>query len=161
MSKPLFSCVESVADSWLPAASWPAFTSRGSAIAGSGARIAAMPIGINTSIANAKPCLANRNIVCLVLRAAAVGGSVAATGIMCTRIGEKRKTRHKASSSFAKSCDPCKLGPALRSVFVSGLDDVAVVRQTLERGARYLGIYKTLGHSPKARLVVTMIEVRS
>jgi hypothetical protein len=33
--------------------------------------------------------------------------------------------------------------------------------QVIELGRPVVGCYKTLGHSPKARLVVTMIEVRS
>src|SRR5262245_2551818 len=36
-----------------------------------------------------------------------------------------------------------------------------MMRETVEERGCHLGIYKTLGHSPKARLVITMIEVRS
>ena len=40
-------------------------------------------------------------------------------------------------------------------------DDVAVMSETVEQRGVIFGSPNTLGHSPKARLVVTMIEVRS
>ena len=46
--------------------------------------------------------------------------------------------------------------------FVTGFDDLAVMRQAVEERGGYIGIApKTLGHSPKARLVETIMEVRS
>jgi hypothetical protein len=44
---------------------------------------------------------------------------------------------------------------------VAGLDDVAVVVSRSSSAVVILASPNTLGHSPKARLVVTMIEVRS
>ena len=44
---------------------------------------------------------------------------------------------------------------------VAGLDDIAVVGEAIEQRGRHLGITEALGHSPNARFVVTMIEVRS
>ena len=44
---------------------------------------------------------------------------------------------------------------------VAGLDDLAMVGQAVEQGCGHLGVAEEAGHSPKARLVVTMIEVRS
>ena len=44
---------------------------------------------------------------------------------------------------------------------VAGFDDVAVMGEAVELRGRHFGSPNTLGHSPKARLVVTMIEVRS
>jgi len=36
---------------------------------------------------------------------------------------------------------------------VAGLDDIAMVGEAIEQGAGHFRIAKTLGHSPKARLV--------
>ena len=44
---------------------------------------------------------------------------------------------------------------------VAGLDDVAVMCQAVEQAVVILASPNTLGHSPNARLVVTMMEVRS
>ena len=45
---------------------------------------------------------------------------------------------------------------------VAGLDDVATMGQAVEqRAVVILASPNTLGHSPKARLVVTMTEARS
>ncbi len=44
---------------------------------------------------------------------------------------------------------------------VSDLDDVAVVGQTIQKRAGHFGIDKHAAIRPEARLVVTMIEVRS
>ena len=44
---------------------------------------------------------------------------------------------------------------------VAGLDDVAVMREPVEQRGCHFGSPNTLGHSPKARLVVTMTDVRS
>jgi hypothetical protein len=38
---------------------------------------------------------------------------------------------------------------------------IAVVSQAIEQRSRHLGVGEALGHSPKATLVVTMVEVRS
>ena len=45
--------------------------------------------------------------------------------------------------------------------FVAGFDDVAVMREAIEQRGVILASPKTLGHSPKARLVVTITDVRS
>ena len=59
--------------------------------------------------------------------------------------------------------DRLPLGPILEAPgVVSGLDDLAVVRQTIEERGGHLGVAEDgRPHSPKVRLVVTMIEVRS
>ena len=44
---------------------------------------------------------------------------------------------------------------------IAGFDDVAVVGQPIKQCGGHLASPNTLGHSPKARFVVTMIEVRS
>jgi hypothetical protein len=44
---------------------------------------------------------------------------------------------------------------------VSGLDDVTVMGQPVEQCGGHLASPNTLGHSPNARLVVTMMEARS
>jgi len=44
---------------------------------------------------------------------------------------------------------------------VAGLDDVAMMGQIIEQPAVIFGSPNTLGHSPKARFVVTITEVRS
>ena len=43
----------------------------------------------------------------------------------------------------------------------AGFDDVAVVGKRSSSAVVILGSPKTVGHSPKARFVVTMTEVRS
>jgi hypothetical protein len=54
------------------------------------------------------------------------------------------------------------VGAALEApAVVAGPDDVAMVSEAIEQSMVILALLKTLGHSPKARLVVTMIEVRS
>ena len=45
--------------------------------------------------------------------------------------------------------------------FIAGFDDLAVMGETVEPGGIDLASPKSVGYSPKARLVVTMIEVRS
>jgi len=44
---------------------------------------------------------------------------------------------------------------------VPSLDDVAVVGQTIQQRAGHLGVHKDTRPFTKARLVVTMMEVRS
>ena len=66
-----------------------------------------------------------------------------------------RSTAHERGGYVIVS--PAFEAPAV----VAGLDDVAVVGQAIEQRGRHLGSLKTLGHSPKARFVVTIIEVRS
>jgi len=44
---------------------------------------------------------------------------------------------------------------------VAGLDDVAVMGQPVEQRGGHLSVANTLGHLPKARLAVTMTDVRS
>ena len=46
-----------------------------------------------------------------------------------------------------------------RQTVVAGFDDVAVVGQPIEQRGRWSPAPNTLGHSPKARLVVTIAEV--
>ena len=53
-------------------------------------------------------------------------------------------------------------GPVLEApALVAGLDDLAMVGEPVEQGVVILGSPKTDGHSPKARLVVMTVEVRS
>jgi hypothetical protein len=44
---------------------------------------------------------------------------------------------------------------------VAGLDDVAVVREPIEQRSGHFGVVEHARHSPKARLMVTTIEVLS
>jgi len=44
---------------------------------------------------------------------------------------------------------------------VTGLDDVTVIGQAVEQRSVILASPNRLGHSPNARLVVTMMEARS
>jgi hypothetical protein len=44
---------------------------------------------------------------------------------------------------------------------IAGLDDIAVVGDSIEEAVVIFGSPNTFGHSPKARFVVTTIEVRS
>jgi hypothetical protein len=44
---------------------------------------------------------------------------------------------------------------------IAGFDDFAVMRQSISRAVVIFASPNTFGHSAKARLVVTMMEVRS
>ena len=53
-------------------------------------------------------------------------------------------------------------GPVLEApAVVAGFDDVAVVREAVEQAVVILASPNTVAQSAKARLVVTMIDVRS
>ena len=60
------------------------------------------------------------------------------------------------------SRNPGRSGAVLETpAVIAGLNDIAVVGEFIEERGRHFGSPNTLGHSPKARLVVTTIEVRS